>query len=85
MKRREEWRPILDAEIKRWSAKSSAELLSELSDEPCYEIEWEGKNYQVEIHLLENTDTYLHVGVSVDDGSIPASFTPLSSSFIRNK
>jgi hypothetical protein len=81
MKRREEWRPILEAEIKRWSAKSCAELLSELSDERCYEIEREGKNYQVEVHLFENTNTYLLLGVSVDDGSIPASFSPLSSSF----
>ncbi len=85
MKRREDWRQILDAEIKRWSAKSVADLISELSGEQCYEIEWEGKSYQVEIHLFENTDTYVHVGVSIDDGSIPASLTPLSSSFVRNK
>jgi hypothetical protein len=85
MKRREEWRPILETEIKRWSAKSCAQLLSELSIEQCYEVEFEGKKYQAEVQLLENTDTYVHVGIDVDDGSIPASFRPLSSSFIRNK
>jgi len=85
MKQREEWRPILEAEIKRWSAKSAEELLSELSDEQCYDIEWAGKNYQIEVHLFENTNTYLLVGVSVDDGSITASFSPLSSSFRTTK
>jgi len=39
----------------------------------------------VEVQLLENTGTYVHVGVSVDDGSLPASLHPLSSSFIRKK
>ncbi len=27
----------------------------------------------VEVQLLENTQKYLHVGVDVDDGSMPAS------------
>ena len=85
MKRREQWRPVLDAEVKKWSAKSCAELVAELPDEQAYEVEFEGKQYQVEIQILENTDEYVHVGVSVDDGSIPASFSPLSKSFIREK
>ena len=85
MKRREQWRPVLDAEIGKWSAKSCAELLAELTDVHCYEIEFEGGKYQIEVQLLENTDKYLHVGVVVDDGSIPASFRPLSSSFILEK
>jgi hypothetical protein len=35
--------------------------------------------------MLENTDKYVHVCVDMDDGSIPASFRPLSQSFIRAK
>jgi hypothetical protein len=85
MKHREQWRPVLDAEVKKWSAKSLAELVAELPDEQAYEIEFDGKTYQVEVQLLENTKKYLHVGVSVDDGGVPASFRPLSSSFIREK
>ncbi len=85
MKRREEWRPVLDAEVKKWSSKSCAELVAKLRDVEAYETEFEGDKYQVEVQLLESTDTYVHVGVSVDDGSIPASFRPLSSSFIREK
>lgn len=85
VKRREQWRPVLDAEMKKWSAKSCAELVRELSDPQAYQVEFQGKQYTIEVQLLENTDKYVHVGVDVDDGSIPASFHPLSSSFIRDK
>jgi hypothetical protein len=85
MNSREQWQPVLDAEAKRWRAKSCTELTAELSNVKAYEVELEGKRYQVEVQLLENTDEYVHVSVAVDDGSIPASFRPLSSSFIREK
>jgi hypothetical protein len=85
MKRREQWRPVLNAEAQRWKAKSYDQLVTELADEQAYEVEFEGKAYQVEVQLLEDTDKYLHVGISVDDGSIPASFRPLSESFIRDR
>ena len=71
--------------MKKWSAKSCADLVRELSDPQAYKVEFQGKEYTIEVQLLENTDKYVHVGVDVDDGSIPASFHPLSSSFIREK
>jgi hypothetical protein len=76
---------VLDAEVKKWSAKSCAELMHELSDTRAYQVEFNGQKYTVEVQLLENTDEYVHVGIDVDDGSLPASFRPLSSSFIRQK
>lgn len=85
LKRREQWRPVLDAEVERWSAKSCEQLTAELTEVQVYEVVFNGKNHQVDVELLENTDKYLQVGVSVDDGSVPASFRPLSSSFIREK
>jgi hypothetical protein len=85
VKRREQWRPILDAELKRWSAKSIEQLLAELGDVQAYEIEFENKNYQVEVEILENTEKYVHVGVAVDDGTLPAAMSPLTGSFIREK
>ncbi|HKN15557.1 MAG TPA: hypothetical protein VJX47_01345 [Candidatus Sulfotelmatobacter sp.] len=85
MNRREPWRPVLDAEVKKWSAKSCASLITELRDAEAYEVEVDGRKYIVEVQLLENTDKYVHVCVDVDDGSIPASFRPLSESFIREK
>jgi hypothetical protein len=85
MRRREEWRKVLDAEVQRWSAKSCDELVAALRELQAYELAFEGKNYQVEVELLENTASYLHVMVAIDDGSLPASILPLSESFIRQK
>ena len=47
-----------------------------------YEVEFDSKPYQVEVELLENTEQYAHVMVAVDDGSLPASISPLIQSFI---
>jgi hypothetical protein len=85
MNRREQWRPVLEAEVKRWSEKSCAQLLDELKTIQAYQVELAGRAHGVEIELLENTDTYVHVLVSVDDGSLPASLHPLSESFIKQK
>ena len=64
---------------------SSDELLSKLHDVQVYEVEHDSKTYQVEVELLEDTDTYLHVLVAVDDGSLPASISPVTTTFIRQK
>ena len=85
MNRREEWRKVLESEMKRWSAKSCSQLISELHDLQAYEVEFDSKKYQVEVELLENTEQYLHVSVAVDDGSLPASISPVTGSFIRQK
>jgi hypothetical protein len=61
------------------------QLISELSDEQTYEVEFESKKYQVEVQLLGNTATYVHVGVAVDDSGFWGPMPPLSSSFIREK
>jgi hypothetical protein len=85
MNRREQWRPILDAEVKKWTAKSCAELIADLRQLKVYQVELDGKKYNIEVQLLEDTHKYVQVCVGVDDGSIPASFRPLSESFIREK
>ena len=86
MSRREEWRKVLDSEMERWTAMSSEQLVAGLQDPRlAYEVEFDGKMYQVEVELLENTGEYLHIMVGVDDGSLPASICPLSRSFICRK
>jgi len=85
MIRRERWRPVLDAESVRWKGKGWRKLVFELQEDAVYEVETESQRFQVEVQLLENTDRYIHVCVSVDDGSLPASLTPISTSFILNK
>ena len=83
--RREQWRPVLEAESKRWSAMSCEQLIAALAGEQVYEVEFASRKYQVEVDLLENTEKYLHVMVAVDDGSLPKSLFPLTFSFIRDK
>ncbi len=84
-RRREEWRKILELEVDLWSAKSCERLVSELQEPATYEVEFESRKYVVEVELLENTDKSVHVMVSVDDGSLPVSISPLIDSFIRQK
>ena len=83
MKPREQWRPVLEAETTRWKAKPWKRFVTDLTEEQFYEVEFEGKKFQIEVQLLENTDEYIHVCVSVDDGSLPASLSPMTASFIR--
>ena len=85
MSRRDDWQRVLDAEVQRWSALSSGRLSAELNEVQAYEVEFEHRRYQVEVQLLENTEDYVHVMVAVDDGTLPASITPLTQTFIRNK
>jgi hypothetical protein len=85
MNRRDKWRTILEAEMQKWSAKSCDRLISELRDVQCYEVRFDSEVYQVEVELLENTGTYVHVMVAVDDGTLPASFRPLTATFVREK
>ena len=85
MGRREEWRKVLDSEVRRWSALALEQLISELQDLQAYEVELDSKKYQVEVELVENTDKYVHIMVAVGDGSLPASISPLTHSFICSK
>jgi hypothetical protein len=84
--RRDEWRPILENELKNWSAMSHEQITSKLPERnECYDVEFQTKKYQVEVDILEDTRDYLHVMISVDDGSLPASLKPVSCSFICQK
>ena len=85
MNRRQNWRKVLDLEVQRWSAMPCERLLSELREVKVYEVEYESTTYQVEVEILENTTTYVHVMVAVDDGSLPASIRPETDSFICRK
>jgi hypothetical protein len=85
MNRRQQWRKVLEAEMRRWSALSYDQLISRLSTIEVYEVEHDFKKYQVEIEILEKREDYVHVAVSVDDGSLPSSIWPATESFIQKK
>lgn len=59
--------------MRRWSALSYDQLISRLSTIDVYEVEDDFKQYKVEIEILEKTEEYVHVAVSLDDGHLPAS------------
>ena len=82
---REEWRPVLASEVKRWAEKSYEQLIADLSDVQAYEVEVGTGRFQVEVQILENTGEYVHVMVAVDDGVLPASLSPLTETFLRYK
>lgn len=84
MSRRQKCRPILEAEVKRWSSMPWEQLVSDLAGERNdhnYQIQVESTTYQAEVTLLENTDDHVYVVVSVDDGSFWAACNPLSKGF----
>lgn len=83
MKRSERWRQVLNQEVARWSSKSCAELRAQLKQGTEYEVEFDSITHQVEVEILEDTDGYVHVCIAVDDGTLPASISPASESFIR--
>jgi hypothetical protein len=58
MSRREERQKVLDSEVNRWSVMSCSQLLSELHDDlEENQVEFESKQYNVEVELLENTSS----------------------------
>jgi hypothetical protein len=61
------------------------ELIAKVPTGDCYQIKFRGKEYNVEVQILENREDYIHVGISVDDGSLPTSLHPLSESLIQKK
>jgi hypothetical protein len=85
MGRREEWRRVLESEVGRWSLFSYEALLDRLRNPACYTVERGSKSYQVEVEVLAKTDTSVHVSLSVDDGSLPASLIPSSTTFVVKK
>lgn len=86
MSRRDEWKRVLALELERWNAKPWAQARAELGDgNVAYEVEIDSKTYQVEVDLLEDSDTYLHVSVAVDDGTLPQAIMPACRSIILEK
>ncbi len=83
--RRKDMEHALSAESDRWSSMSPEQLIIELRESQNYQIVIGPQTYQFEIDLLENTDTYVHVGIAVDDGRLPYSIKPLCDSFIKQK
>lgn len=84
-KSEQELQAIVADEVLQWSKKSMHALRNELAEPIGYE-RWGSNGYlQFEAFLLEDTADYIHVGISVDDGSEEWSRSPLSSSFLVHR
>ena len=73
---------VLRNEVERLSRKTASELLDEFGEPRCWEVDAAETTFQVEAQILEAEDGYVHVAVSVDDGSPRRSLVPLSTSFL---
>jgi hypothetical protein len=85
MNRRQQWRKVIEAEVQRCSALPYDQLQAQLATTEVYEVVDGPQRYQVEIDVLENTKEYVHVLLSLDDGSLPSSLAPVIESFITNR
>jgi hypothetical protein len=79
---RKELSRCLRREVDKWAAESFDDLRRKLARAVHYRSMIEGQEYQVEAQLLEDTEDYAHVAVSVDDGTLARSVVPLSTSFL---
>ena len=81
----EEGRPVLEAQVRRWSHIPWEQIVSLLRDPHAYEATFETKKYQVEVELVENTEAHIRLSVAVDDGAVPRSMLPLTRSIVLSK
>ena len=80
---REELQSALDAETSEWSSKPLQSIVEALrAGELNYDRETASGVVQFAVTLLESKPDYIHVAISVDDGSLRWSTIPLTSSFI---
>lgn len=79
MTRQDERRPVLEAEVKRWSAMSTKQLLAELKDAQAYPVEVESSSTPME--LLENTARHIHVARQWTTGQPPGIFPSIEPQF----
>jgi hypothetical protein len=85
MENREEVRPVLEAQVRRWSHIPWEQIVSLLRDPHAYQATFQTKKYQVEVELLENTEAHIRLSVAVDDGALPRSMLPLTQSIVLSK
>jgi len=80
-----ELRRLLDAEVDELSRRSYARLVDDLLDVVAYERGGGASYHQFEVQMIEHEPDYVHVVVSIDDGSFLRSFAPITRSFIVHR
>ncbi|MFZ0305360.1 MAG: hypothetical protein WAL75_21905 [Terracidiphilus sp.] len=85
MSDRKKSRGVLEGEAALWSKKTPDQIIAELPETKAYQIRVESVEYNVEVELLENTESYIHFAIGVEDGRLPSAIFPVSDSFILKK
>jgi hypothetical protein len=76
---------LLDAEVDQLSCGSYARLVDDLPDVLAYERGDGASYHQFEVQMIEHQPDYVHVVVSIDDGSFLRSVSPITRSFIVHR
>ncbi len=76
---------LVDAETSDWSRKSFANLVEELTDVVAYERGSDADFHQFEVQMIEHKPDYVHVIVSIDDGSFVRFCAPVTRGFIVHR
>ena len=76
---------LLDAEVDELSRRSHSRLAHELSDVLACERGDGASYHQSEAQMIENEPDYVHIVISIDDGSLLRSIAPISRSFIVHR
>ena len=76
---------LLDAETSNWSRKSFDNLVEELTDVVAYGRGSEATFHQFEVQMIEHEPDYVHIIVSIDDGSFVRFCAPLTRGFIVHR
>ncbi len=75
-------RTLLSQETLLWAEKSPADIVAELAMPQTYQRGAGDSWHELNVTLLESTDDYIHVKISINDGSIVWALKPLTSSFL---
>jgi len=75
-------RELLSQETLAWAESSPADIVAELAKPQTYRRGMGETWHEIEVTLLEATDDYIHVKISIHDGSLVWALKPIESSFL---
>ena len=75
-------RELLSYETLDWAERSPGDIVAELAKPQTYGRGTGDTWHEIEVTLLEATDDYIHVKISIHDGSLVWALKPITSSFL---
>ena len=75
-------RELLSQETLAWPERSPADIVAELATPQTYRRGKGDTWHEIEVTLLEATDDYIHIKISINDGSLVWTLKPITSSLL---